>query len=36
MEKTREWKQYLMVVAGSALFRAPDPAPVIRLLHGEA
>ena len=24
------------LVAGSALFRAPDPAPVIRLLHGEA
>ena len=22
MEKTREWKQYLMVVAGSALFAA--------------
>ncbi len=24
------------LVAGSALFHAPDPAPVIRLLHGEA
>lgn len=24
------------LVAGSALFQAPDPAPVIRLLHGEA